>query len=54
MFFMMGITEGRKELNFQQTVICSQCERYGRYMVYMTYTVLSLFFIPGLKCGNRF
>ena len=54
MFFMMGITEGRKELDFQQTVVCSQCGRYGRYMVYMTYTVLSLFFIPCLKWNKQY
>ena len=51
---MMGITEGRKELNFQQTAVCSQCGRYGRYMVYMTYTVLSLFFIPCLKWNKQY
>ena len=54
MFFVMGITEGRKELNFQQTAVCSQCGRYGRYMVYMTYTVLSLFFIPCLKWNKQY
>lgn len=54
MFFMMGITEGRKELNFQQTIVCDQCGRYGRYVVYMTYTVLSLFFIPCLKWNKQY
>lgn len=43
MFFMMGITDGRKELNYSQTEICSVCGCYGRYQVFMTYTVLSLF-----------
>ena len=37
MFFMMGITDGRKDLDFNQQIICSQCGRYGRYQVYMTY-----------------
>ena len=44
MFFMMGITDGRKELNYSQTEICSVCGCYGRYQVFMTYTVLSLVF----------
>lgn len=29
MFFMMGITDGRKQLDFTQTVICSVCGKYG-------------------------
>ena len=54
MFFMMGITEGRKDLDFAQTVICSECGRYGRYQVFMTYMVLSLFFIPCFKWNRRY
>ena len=53
MFFMMGITDGRKELNYSQTEICSVCGCYGRYQVFMTYTVLSLFFIPCFKCSAK-
>lgn len=48
MFFMMGISEGRKELNYHQMIVCDHCGAYGQYRVFMTYTVLSLFFIPGL------
>lgn len=54
MFFMMGITDGRKVLDFNQTIICEQCGKYGRYQVIMTYTVLSLFFIPCLKWNRRY
>jgi len=46
MFFMMGITDGRKDFDFNQVITCDECGRYGRYQVYMTYMVLSLFFIP--------
>ena len=46
---MMGITDGRKQLDFTQTVICGVCGKYGRYQVFMTYTVLSLFFYPMLQ-----
>ena len=45
MFFMMGITDGRKDFDFNQVITCDECGRYGRYQVYMTYMVLSLFFI---------
>ena len=54
MFFMMGITDGRKELNYNQTEICNICGRYGRYQVFMTYTVLSLFFIPCFKWNRHY
>ena len=54
MFFMMGITDGRKELDYSQTEICSVCGCYGRYQVFMTYTVLSLFFIPCFKWNRHY
>lgn len=54
MFFMMGITDGRKDFDFNQTVVCSLCGKYGRYKVFMTYTVLSLFLIPCFKWNKRY
>lgn len=54
MFFIMGITDGRKELDYNQTEICERCGKYGRYMVFMTYTVLSLFFIPCFKWNRQY
>ena len=54
MFFMMGITNGRKDLNYNQMVICDRCGKYGRYTVFMTYMVLSLFFIPVFKWGKKY
>lgn len=51
---MMGITDGRKDFDFTQTIICNICGKYGRYQVFMTYTVLSLFFIPCFKWNKRF
>ena len=54
MFFMMGITDGRKNLDYNQTEICGVCGRYGRFQVFMTYTVLSLFFIPCFKWNRHY
>lgn len=54
MFFMMGITEGRKEFEQNQVIICDRCGAYGRYVVFMTYTVLSLFFIPCFKWNRQY
>ena len=54
MFFIMGITEGRKDFSFNQLVTCAICGKYGRFNVFMTYTVLSLFFIPTFKWNKRY
>ena len=54
MFFMMGITQGRKDLSYNRMVICDHCGSYGRYEVFMTYMVLSLFFIPCFKWGKKY
>ena len=53
MFFMMGITDGRKDFDFHQQIICDICGKYGRFQVFMTYTVLSLFFIPCFKWNKH-
>ena len=54
MFFMMGITDGQKKFDFVQTIICNICGGYGRYEVFMTYTVLSLFFIPVFRWNKHY
>lgn len=54
MFFMMGISDRRKNLDFNQTIICTICGRYGGFRVFMSYTVLSLFFIPVLKWNKHY
>jgi hypothetical protein len=54
MFFIMGITDGRKNLDFNQQIICEMCGRYGRYQVFMTYTALTLFFIPFLRWNKHY
>ena len=50
----MGITDGRKDFDFLQNILCTVCGRYGRYQVFMTYTVLSLFFIPCFKWNKHY
>ena len=54
MFFIIGINDGRKDLDFNQTVICSRCGRYGSYRVYRTFLQLLLFFIPCFKWGKKY
>lgn len=54
MFIMMGINSQSKELDFNQMVICDNCGSYGRYIVFMTCTVFSLFFIPLFKWNKQY
>ncbi len=54
MFLIMGINEGRKDFDFSQFITCAICGKYGRFNVFMTYTVLSLFFIPVFRWNKRY
>lgn len=54
MFFIIGIETLQKKLNFVQTMICSLCGKYGRYEVTMTYTCLTLFFIPTFRWNRHY
>lgn len=54
MFFIGGISTKEQVLDFTQTFICSNCRKYGRYEVYIRYTVFSLFFVPIIKFNKKF
>ena len=54
MFFIMGISQGRKELPFSQLLVCTRCGQYGNVKIFMTYTYLSLFFIPVFRWNRRY
>ena len=54
MFFMMGVTQKREDLDFVQMVTCDVCGAYGRMNVYVIYSVLSLFFLPVYKWNRRY
>ena len=41
MFFMMGITDGRKDFDFHQQIICDICGKYGRFQVSSLFRVLN-------------
>ena len=51
MFFIMGVSQGQKKLNFDQLIVCGRCGRYGHLEVYMVYSYLSLFY-SGVKMGT--
>lgn len=54
MFFIAGVSNKEVKLDFNQTIICSKCAKYGRYEVLMEYMYLSLFFIPVFKWNKKF
>ena len=54
MFFMIGITDGRKELSFSQMVVCKTCGAYSRFSMFVTFTQLLLFFIPCFKWNRHY
>lgn len=54
MFFVMGISQGQKRLDFDQLIVCGHCGKYGHLEVYLVYSYLSLFFIPVFKWGRRY
>lgn len=54
MFFIMGISQKKKKLDFQQLVICNCCGRYGQIEVYMSYTYFMFFFIPLFSWNKQY
>ena len=56
MFFIMGISQGNKELiqNAGRMNICKNCGSYTTYNVFMTYMYLSIFFIPIFKWNIKY
>lgn len=54
MFFIGGISNGEKKLDYFQTIVCPMCGAFGRMEVYMTYMCFSLFFIPIFKWNKKY
>lgn len=54
MFFIMSIGQRRKDFEYNEMIICGHCGSYGRYQVFMTFTCLSLFFIPCFKWNKKY
>lgn len=54
MFFIGGISNGEKKLDYVQTIVCSRCGAFGRMEVYMTYMCFSLFFIPIFRWNKKY
>ncbi len=54
MFFIGGVGQGSKALNFSGTIQCRFCGSQSRCQIVMTYYYFSFFFIPLFKWNKRF
>ncbi|SHJ03788.1 zinc ribbon domain-containing protein [Parasporobacterium paucivorans] len=54
MFFIMGVSQAEKKLDFDQMVICRCCGKYGHMEVFVAYSYFMLFFIPVFKWNRRY
>lgn len=54
MFFIMGINNGQKKLNFSQYMTCTCCGRSVNVELFVTYTYFMFFFIPLFKWNRRY
>ena len=54
MFFIGGISNGEKKLDYIQSTVCPRCGSFGRMDIYMTYMCFSLFFIPIFKWNKKY
>lgn len=54
MFLMIGVTQGEKQLDVQQPILCGRCGKYGRFEVFVAYSQLLLFFLPVFRWNKRY
>ena len=54
MFFIIGITPGRKALVYELMIRCPHCGKWERCQIQMTFTCLDFFFIPLIKWDKRY
>ena len=54
MFFIGGISNEEKKLDYTQSIICPRCNSFGRMEIYITYMFFSFFFIPIFKWNKKY
>ncbi|HOP12058.1 MAG TPA: zinc ribbon domain-containing protein [Oscillospiraceae bacterium] len=54
MFLIFGISQGEKQLNFNQNVLCQCCGQFGYVTVWMRYSYFMLFFISLFKWDKHY
>lgn len=54
MFFIMGVSQEEKKLDFDEFTICRCCRKYGHVEVYISYWYFMFFFIPLFKWNKTY
>ncbi len=54
MFFIIGVSNAERILEFDQPMVCPCCARFGRLQASVSYMYFSLFFIPLIKWNKRY
>lgn len=54
MFFIIGVSQNQKKLDFKQLNVCKCCGKYSNIEVYMTYWYFMFFFIPIIKWNKEY
>lgn len=54
MFFIMGVSQEEKKLDFDEFTICRCCGKYGHVEVYILYWYFMFFFIPLFKWNKTY
>lgn len=54
MFFIMGVSQSQKKLDYKQLNICKCCGKYSNIEVYITYWYFMFFFIPIAKWNKEY
>ena len=54
MFFIMGISQSQKKLDYKKVNICKCCGKYSSIEAYMTYWYFMFFFIPLIKWNKEY
>ena len=54
MFFIMGISQKQKKLDYKELNICKCCGKYSNIEVYMTYWYFMFFFITLFKWNKEY
>jgi zinc-ribbon family len=54
MLFIAGISSKQEKLNYDQTIVCSECGKYGHYEIYFECMVFSFFFIPIIRWNKKY
>ena len=54
MFFIFGINSRQEDLGNVSAGTCKVCEKRGNYQAFVTYQVLSIFFLPIIKWDRKY